>query len=73
VRNFSRELFEKDKRKVFDRMEGEGVKIFFKICERRSEFDVRLGMYDGKKYQIIRADEKEVKEISENRGRDRRA
>lgn len=70
VRNFNAEnLGKKIKEKFSIEWEGDGGEEFFSnLRERRSEFDVKLGMYDGKKYQIIRADEKEVKEISENRG-----
>jgi len=70
VRNFSIEnLGKKIKEKFSIDWEGWGDEEFYsKLRERRSEFDVKLGMYDGKKYQIIRADEKEVKELSEKRG-----
>ncbi len=70
VRNFNREnLGKKIKEKFSIEWEGCGGEEFYSnLRERRSEFDVKLGMYDGKKYQIIRADEKEVKELSEKRG-----
>ena len=70
VRNFSAEnLGKKIKEKFSIDWEGGGGEEFYSnLRERRSEFDVKLGMYSGKKYQIIRADEKEVKELSEKRG-----
>ena len=70
VRNFSAEnLGKKIKEKFSIGWEGRGGEEFYSnLRERRSEFDVKLGMYDGKKYQIIRAYEKEVKELSEKRG-----
>ncbi|MDD5474600.1 MAG: DUF1015 family protein [Candidatus Methanoperedens sp.] len=41
---------------------------FYSVLRRRSsEYDVRLGMYDGKKFSILRANEKAVKKLSEKR------
>ncbi|MCZ7383991.1 MAG: DUF1015 domain-containing protein [Candidatus Methanoperedens sp.] len=37
------------------------------LRQRAGEYDVKLGMYDGKKFSIIRADEKAVREISKQR------
>lgn len=70
VRNFNAEnLGKKIKEKFSIDWEGKaGEEFYSNLRERRSEFDIKLGMYDGKKYQIIRADEKEVKELSEKRG-----
>jgi uncharacterized protein (DUF1015 family) len=69
VRNFSREnLGRKIKEKFSIDWEGEnGDEFYSNLRERRSEFDVKLGMYNGKKYQIIRTDENEVKELSKKR------
>ena len=70
VRNFSaKNLGKKMKEKFSIDWEGGGGEEFYSnLREHRSEFDIKLGMYDGKKYQIIRADEKEVEELSERRG-----
>ncbi len=37
------------------------------LRQRTGEFDVRMGMYDGKKFSIIRANEKAVRELSKKR------
>lgn len=37
------------------------------LRQRSSEYDVKLGMYDGKKFSILKANEKAVKELSEKR------
>jgi uncharacterized protein (DUF1015 family) len=70
VRNFSAENLENRIKEMFsiDWEGGAGEEFYSNLRERRSEFDVKLGMYDGKKYQIIRADEKDVKELSEKHG-----
>lgn len=41
--------------------------FYSKLRKRRSEFDVKIGMYDGKKYSILRSDEKAVHELSRQR------
>jgi uncharacterized protein (DUF1015 family) len=70
VRNFSAENLEKKLKERFSiDWEGAGSEEFyFNLRERRSEFDVKLGMYFRKKYQIIRADENDVRELSERLG-----
>lgn len=70
VRNFNVENLENRIKEKFsiDWEGGGGEEFYSNLRERRSEFDVKLGMYDGKKYQIIRADEKDVKELSEKHG-----
>jgi len=42
--------------------------FYSRLRERVSVYDVRLGMYDGKKFSIIRADENIVRDISKKRG-----
>lgn len=67
VRNFSRDNLET---KIFGYFsvvwQGDitGEEFYSVLRERESEYDVRLGMYDGKKYTILRADEKAVRELS---------
>ncbi len=41
--------------------------FYSRLRQRNSEFDVRLGMYDGKKFSILKADEKAVEELSKLR------
>ncbi|MFZ3166977.1 MAG: DUF1015 family protein [Candidatus Methanoperedens sp.] len=38
--------------------------FYSRLRKRRSEFDIKLGMYDGKKFSILRADEKAVHDLS---------
>ncbi len=70
VRNFSMENFESRMRKRFSiewEGSGNGEEFYSKLRERTNEYDVKLGMYDGKKYVVLRADEKDVRELSEIR------
>jgi uncharacterized protein (DUF1015 family) len=70
VRNFNMESLQNRIKEKFsiDWEGGGGEEFYSNLRERRSEFDVKLGMYDGKKFQIIRADEKDVRELSEKHG-----
>lgn len=70
VRNFSPEKLESRIRERFTiDWEGGGGEEFYSCLRRRSnEYDVKLGMYDGKKFQILRAEEEEVRDLSEKRG-----
>ncbi|GFO97680.1 hypothetical protein ig2599ANME_1886 [groundwater metagenome] len=70
VRNFSHEKLESRIRERFSiEWDGGGGEEFYShLRERSSEYDVKLGMYDGKKFKILRADEKEVRELSKERG-----
>ncbi len=45
-----------------------GEEFYSVLRQRSSEYDVRLGMYDGKKFSILRANEKAVKKLSGTRG-----
>jgi uncharacterized protein (DUF1015 family) len=70
VRNYYPDSLERRIKEKFSiHWEGGGGEEFYSnLRKRRNEFDVKLGMYDGKKYQIIRADEKDIKELSEKHG-----
>lgn len=47
---------------------AENSEEFYSILRQRSsEYDVKLGMYDGEKFSILKADGKAVKELSEKR------
>ncbi|VVB90781.1 Uncharacterised protein [uncultured archaeon] len=70
VRNFSAENITKRIKERFSiDWEGAGGEEFYsRLRQRSSEYDVKLGMYDGKKFRIIRADENDVRELSQKRG-----
>ncbi|VVB51796.1 Uncharacterised protein [uncultured archaeon] len=38
--------------------------FYSRLRKRRSEFDIKLGIYDGKKFSILRADEKAAHDLS---------
>ncbi len=42
--------------------------IYTKLNERTNDFDVRLCMYDGKWFYLLRADEQRIRELSDARG-----
>jgi uncharacterized protein (DUF1015 family) len=71
VRNFSDEEFAIRIHENFS-IEWQGntndEEFYSRLRERASVYDVRLGMYDGNKFSIIRADENIVREISKKRG-----
>ncbi len=54
----------------YDKSEHEMNAIYSKLREREhdNEFDVRLGMYDGDKIYLLRADERKIRTLAENRG-----
>lgn len=67
VRNFSdRELSQKIRENFSIDWESDTCdqEFYSKLRKRRSEFDIKLGMYDGKKFRILRTDEKTVHELS---------
>jgi len=70
VRNFSDEELAIRIRENFS-IEWQGdnndEEFYSRLRERTSVYDVKLGMYDGKKFSIIRADENAVHEISKKR------
>ncbi|MCX9083478.1 MAG: DUF1015 domain-containing protein [Candidatus Methanoperedens sp.] len=71
VRNFDEEDLNKRVSENFS-IEWQGVsnneEFYSRLRERTSVYDVRIGMYDGKKFSILRADEKVVLEISGIKG-----
>jgi uncharacterized protein (DUF1015 family) len=71
VRNFSRAgLDNKINEHFLVLWQGDtiGEEFYSVLRERESEYDVRLGMYDGEKYTILKADENAVRELSAVRG-----
>jgi uncharacterized protein (DUF1015 family) len=70
VRNFSDEELAIRIRENFS-IEWQGdnndEEFYSRLRERTSVYDVKLGMYDGEKFSIIRADENSVHEISKKR------
>lgn len=42
--------------------------IYSKLNECNDEFDVRLCMYDGEKFYLLRADERSIRKLAEERG-----
>jgi len=71
VRNFnSCDLEEKlntNFKKLFQ-SEKNGEDFYSRLRQRKSEYDVKLGMYDGREFSILQADEEKVKNISKERG-----
>ena len=70
VKNFSRKELESKIHENFstDWYDDENGEEFYSQLRKRSgEFDVKLGMYDGKKFSILRANEKAVRELCEKR------
>ncbi len=71
VRNFSLEMLEyriMEKFSIEWQSSQNGEEFYSQLRLRTSEFDVKLGMYDGKKFSVLRADEKAVEELSKLRG-----
>lgn len=71
VRNFDASELERRIREKFSvEWQGDknGEEFYSSLRQRSSEYDVRLGIYDGKKFTVLRADEKAVKELSEKCG-----
>ena len=70
VRNFNRLELERRIHASFS-IEWQGDRNseeFYSVLRQRAgEYDVKLGMYDGKKFSILRADEKAVRELSKQR------
>lgn len=57
-----------DKSKSADRRKDDVKIVCSKLNEREHEFGVKLGMYDGEKLYLLRADKKRTIEMAENRG-----
>lgn len=67
VRNFSdQELVQKIRENFSIDWESDtnDQEFYSRLRKRRSEFDIKLGMYDGKKFSILRSDEKAVHVLS---------
>ncbi len=70
VRNFVPANLEdriKEKFSIDWQSDKNSEEFYSRLRQRNSEFDVRLGMYDGKKFSILKADEKAVEELSKLR------
>jgi len=52
----------------YDRSENVRETIHSKLNECNDEFDVRLGMYDGEKFYLLRADEQRIRKLAAERG-----
>jgi uncharacterized protein (DUF1015 family) len=57
--NFKIESYEKELDAIYSRLREH---------DHGNEFDVRLGMYDGDKVYLLRADEQKIRELAEERG-----
>jgi uncharacterized protein (DUF1015 family) len=67
VRNFSEQELKQKIRENFSidwENDTNDEEFYSRLRKRRSEFDIKLGMYDGKKFSILRADELAVHELS---------
>lgn len=67
VRNFSEQELKQKIRENFSidwESDTNDEEFYSRLRKRRSEFDIKLGMYDGKKFSILRADELAVHELS---------
>ncbi|MCX9082246.1 MAG: DUF1015 family protein [Candidatus Methanoperedens sp.] len=67
VRNFSEQELKEKIRENFSidwESDTNDEEFYSRLRKRRSEFDIKLGMYDGKKFSILRADEFAVHELS---------
>lgn len=70
VRNFDRRQLESKIKECFSicwQGNTNNEEFYSELRQRSSEYDVRLGMYDGTKFTILRADEKAVRELCEKR------
>ncbi|MCZ7392980.1 MAG: DUF1015 family protein [Candidatus Methanoperedens sp.] len=70
VKNFSRKELDNKINENFstDWQDDENGEEFYSQLRKRSgEFDIKLGMYDGKKFSILRANEKAVQRLFEKR------
>ncbi len=71
VRNFSRENLAQRIREKFEvvwQSDKNSEEFYSQLRQHSSEFDVKLGMYDGEKFSVLKADEKSVLELSKKRG-----
>ena len=71
VRNFKKEELDNKISEHFSVMwqgDSTGDEFYSSLREWENEYDVRLGMYDGEKYTVLRADENDVRELSRSHG-----
>jgi uncharacterized protein (DUF1015 family) len=71
VRNFSQVKLEekiKEKFSIIWQSDRNSDEFYSQLRQRKSEFDVKIGMYDGKRFYVLRANQKDVEEISDLRG-----
>ncbi|VVB95488.1 Uncharacterised protein [uncultured archaeon] len=71
VRNFDAgklALKIKEKFSIDAQSDTNGEDFYSRLRERKNDYDIKLGMYDGKNFSILRADEKAVRELSLKRG-----
>ncbi|NJD78698.1 MAG: DUF1015 domain-containing protein [Candidatus Methanoperedens sp.] len=71
VRNFDPEnlaLKIKEKFSIDMQTDTNGEDFYSRLRERKNDYDIKLGMYNGKIFSILRADEKAVRELSDKRG-----
>ena len=71
VRNFSPRNLEdriREKFKIVWESDRNSEEFYSRLRHRYSIYDVKLGMYDGKKFSVLQADEKAVQELSEKHG-----
>lgn len=67
IRNFNEQELAQKIRENFSidwESDTNDEEFYTRLRKRRSEFDIKLGMYDGKKFSILRADEKAVHDLS---------
>ncbi|MFA4934718.1 MAG: DUF1015 family protein [Candidatus Methanoperedens sp.] len=70
VRNFDRQQLESKIKEGFSicwQGNTNNEEFYSELRQRISEYDVRLGMYDGEKFTILKANEKAVRELCEKR------
>jgi uncharacterized protein (DUF1015 family) len=71
VRNFSKENLAQKIDEKFETVwhsDKNSEEFYSQLRQRGSEFDVRLGMYNGEKFSVLKADERSVLELSKRRG-----
>ncbi len=71
VRNFDPEnlaLKIKEKFSIDAQSDTNGEDFYSRLRERKNDYDIKLGMYNGKNFSILKADEKAARELSLERG-----
>ncbi len=70
VRNFDASELERKISENFSILwqgDKNGEEFYSNLRQRSSEYDVKIGFYDGEKFSILKADESAVKELSKKR------